>query len=188
MAKDLKKKKKADEEIVKKKKKKVVEEAPAKKKKKKVEEEVSSKKGKKAKAAKEEKSSKKSKKAEKPAKKAGKKPAKELPTYDPVKEKFKLTGLIEELADRADVDKKDVKRVIEALNEVILGSLVKKGVGEFMMPGLFKIKTVKKPAVKGGKTVKNPFKPGEMMVTKDKPATVKVKINSMKKLKDAALV
>lgn len=170
MAKELKKKKKSsDDEIVKKKKKKVVEEAPAKKKKKKVEE----------------KPAKKVKKCDKPEKAKAKK---ELPTYDPVKEKFKVTGLIEELADRADVDKKDVKRVIESLTDLICGSLVKKGVGEFMFPGLMKIVTIKKPAVKGGKKVKNPFKPGEMMITKDKPATVKVKVRPMKKLKDAALV
>lgn len=171
MAKDLKKKKKvSDDEIVKKKKKKVVEEV-VKKKKKKVEEKPS----KKVKSSKTEK-----------AKKA--KPKKELPTYDPVKEKFRITGLLEELADRADVDKKDVKRVFEAMQDVMLGSLVKKGVGEFMWPGLFKMVTIKKPAVKGGKKVKNPFKPGEMMITKDKPATVKVKVRPMKKLKDAALV
>lgn len=120
-------------------------------------------------------------------KKPAAKVAKPLPTYTPVKEKFKITGLIEELAERAEVSKADAKAVIGALQDLILGSAVKKGVGEFMFPGLFKMVTIKKPAVKGGKKAINPFTK-EPMITKDKPATVKVKIRPMKKLKDAALV
>lgn len=172
--KEVSKKKKAVAEVVTKKKKAVAEVAVKKVKKSKVESTKTSK------ASKAEKASK--------SKSAKVKVAKPLPTYTPVKEKMKVTALIEHLSEVAEVEKKEVKRVIEALSETILGSIVKKGAGEFMFPGLFKVVTIKKPAVKGGKSVKNPFKPGEMMITKDKPATVKVKVRPMKKMKDAALV
>ena len=40
------------------------------------------------------------------------------------------------------------------------------------------------PAVKGGKEVPNPFKRGEMMITKSKPARNVVKALPLKNLKD----
>ncbi len=52
------------------------------------------------------------------------------------------------------------------------------------IPGMFRLKLVKKKAVKGGKTVANPFKPGETMLTKDKPARNVIKIVPLKAMKD----
>lgn len=182
---------KKEAEVKKKKKRAVVEDAPVKKKKKvKVEEAAPSKKKKKVK---EEAPSKKSKsaKAEKPTKgkKAKKEKApKELPTYSPVKEKFSKTGFIEHIVEETELDKKDVKKVLDVIEQAVLGSLVKKGAGEFQWPGMFKIMTKRIPAKKGGEKKPNPFKPGEMMITKAKPATVRVKIRPLKKTKDAALV
>ena len=40
------------------------------------------------------------------------------------------------------------------------------------------------PAHKGGKTVPNRFKPGEMTVTKDKPASTRVTARALKGLKE----
>ena len=40
------------------------------------------------------------------------------------------------------------------------------------------------PAVKGGKMVPNRFKPGEMTMTKDKPASTRVTARPLKALKD----
>jgi len=115
------------------------------------------------------------------------KKVKEVPVYTPVKEKLNRTQLIEHLAEETELDKKQIKSVLDAIEQVIFGSVTHKGVGEFQIPGLLKIKTVHKPATKGGEKKKNPFKPGEMMITKAKPATVKVKILPLKKLKDAAI-
>ena len=62
---------------------------------------------------------------------------------------------------------------------------VKKGsTGEFTLPGLLKIKTVKKPARKARKGVPNPFRPGEVMDVAAKPASTKVKVLPLKALKD----
>jgi hypothetical protein len=57
----------------------------------------------------------------------------------------------------------------------------------FTLPGLLKIKTVKKPARPARKGVPNPFKPGELMDVAAKPASVRVKITPLKKVKDMAL-
>ena len=54
------------------------------------------------------------------------------------------------------------------------------------MPGMMKIKTVKKPARKAKKGVPNPFKPGETMDVAAKPASTAVKILPLKGMKDFA--
>jgi hypothetical protein len=57
-------------------------------------------------------------------------------------------------------------------------------VGEFTLPGLMKITTVKKPAVKARKGI-NPFT-GEETMFKAKPASVAVKVRPLKKMKEFA--
>lgn len=103
----------------------------------------------------------------------------------PMKEKLTKTQLIQHLADETELDKKDVKKVMEALETTMIASIRKKGLGEFMIPGLLKVVTKHIPAKKGGET-KMSF--GKEIVTKPKPATTKIKVRPMKKLKDAALV
>jgi hypothetical protein len=58
-----------------------------------------------------------------------------------------------------------------------------KGPGIFSVPGLMKIQVIKKPATKA-KTMPNPFKPGEMMQVKAKPARKVVKVRALKALKE----
>jgi hypothetical protein len=72
------------------------------------------------------------------------------------------------------------------LENVIERHVKKRSVGEFTLPGLLKIKTVKKPAQRARKGVPNPFKPGETMDVAAKPASTRVKITPLKKLKDMA--
>jgi nucleoid DNA-binding protein len=91
------------------------------------------------------------------------------------------SDLFAQLAEQAEVSKADVKKFYEAMTEVILKNLGKKGPGVLTLPGLFKLTTVRKPAVKGGQPVLNRFT-GEMTTTKDKPASVKVKARSLKQL------
>ena len=73
--------------------------------------------------------------------------------------------------------------VFAALEELIGQQLGKKGPGLFAIPNLVKFKLVRKPATKATKRP-NPFKPGEMMEVKAKPASVKVKPVVLKGLKD----
>jgi len=80
-----------------------------------------------------------------------------------------------------------VSSVLDELGDIIERHVKKRAVGEFTLPGLLKIKTVKKPAQKARKNVPNPFKPGELMDVAAKPASTKVKVLPLKKLKDMVL-
>jgi hypothetical protein len=67
---------------------------------------------------------------------------------------------------------------------VIEGHLKKNGAGIFTLPGLLKMKVVRKPATKARKGI-NPFT-GEETVFKAKPARNVVKIQPLKAVKEMA--
>ncbi len=100
---------------------------------------------------------------------------------------YTKSALFAELAENTELSKKDVAAVMDELAIIVERHIKKRGAGTFTLPGLLKIKTVKKPAQKARKNVPNPFKPGETMDIAAKPATVKVKVLPLKKLKDMAL-
>jgi nucleoid DNA-binding protein len=75
--------------------------------------------------------------------------------------------------------KRQVSGVFDSLNTIIRKSL--KGHGLFTLPGLAKMKVVKKPATKAREGI-NPFT-GEKMVFKAKPASKKVRVMPLKNLK-----
>jgi nucleoid DNA-binding protein len=75
--------------------------------------------------------------------------------------------------------KKQVSAVFDSLNTVIKKSLKSNGI--FTLPGLAKMKVVKKPATKAREGV-NPFT-GEKMIFKAKPASKKVRVMPLKNLK-----
>lgn len=104
-----------------------------------------------------------------------------------VREKFTKTQLLNEIADNTGLTRKEVAAVLDELGLVIERHVKKRAVGEFTLPGLLKIKTVKKPAQKARKGVPNPFRPGETMDVAAKPASTKVKVTPLKKLKDMAM-
>lgn len=110
---------------------------------------------------------------------------KAAPAIKPIKDAFSKSALIAHLAEQASVETKHVKAVLAALEQTVLGAVHKKGAGNFTLPGLFKINVVKVPA-KPKRKGKNPFT-GEEQVFAAKPASVKVKVRPLKKLKDAAL-
>ncbi|PFH30386.1 HU family DNA-binding protein [Burkholderia sp. JKS000303] len=116
------------------------------------------------------------------AKKAVAKAAPAAPT--PLKDKFTKASLATHIAERAAVEVKAVKAVLTALENVVLGSVHKKGVGEFTLPGLLKITAQVVPAKKK-RFGKDPFT-GEERWFPAKPASVRVKARALKKLKDAA--
>ena len=65
------------------------------------------------------------------------------------------TQLLTEIAENSGLAKKDVASVLDELGVVINRHVKKRGVGSFTLPGLLKIKTVKKPARKAQKGVPN---------------------------------
>jgi nucleoid DNA-binding protein len=103
-----------------------------------------------------------------------------------LKEAMTKTQLMAEIAENTGLAKKDVAGVLDELGEIIERHIKKNAVGMFTLPGLLKIKTVKKPARKAQKGVPNPFRPGETMDVAAKPASIVVKAQPLKKLKDMA--
>ena len=97
------------------------------------------------------------------------------------------TELLGEIAETTGLSKKDVSSVLDELGNTIHRHVKKRSVGTFVLPGLLKIKTVKKPARKAQKNVPNPFKPGELMDVAAKPASTSVKILPLKALKEMAM-
>lgn len=101
-----------------------------------------------------------------------------------IKEKYTKSAILAEIANNTDLSKKQVTAVFDELATVIERHIKKGAVGEFTLPGLLKIKTVKKPARKARKGVPNPFRPGELMNIAAKPASTKVKVLPLKGLKE----
>ena len=88
------------------------------------------------------------------------------------------------LAAKTGLEAKQVSAVFTALEELVKTELSKKnGAGEFVIPNIVKLKLLAKPATKATKKP-NPFKKGEMMDVKAKPASVVVKPRILKGLKD----
>lgn len=136
--------------------------------------------------------------AAKPAKAAAKPAAKKAPakakasakkaapaTVKPIAERQNKTQMLTQIAEATELSKKQVQAVLDELTNIIEGHVKKKGVGEFVLPGLLKITTVKKPATKARKGI-NPFT-GEEVMFKAKPASTSVKVRPLKKLKEMAL-
>jgi nucleoid DNA-binding protein len=122
-----------------------------------------------------------------PASKAGKKAAGAKPAaapMKPIKESFNKSGLVNHLAETAGVEPKSVKAVMAALESTMVASVNRKGAGAFVLPGLLKVTAVAVPAKKARKGI-NPFTKEET-IFKAKPASVKLKVRPLKKLKDAA--
>src|SRR5437660_1156878 len=92
--------------------------------------------------------------------------------------------LYAQLAEESGLSKAQVRSFFEALPGVIGKHLGKKGAGVLTLPGLFRLKVRRTAASKGGVKKPNPFKPGEFIVTKPKPASVKVKAFPIKALNE----
>ena len=101
-----------------------------------------------------------------------------------ISEKMTKTQILNEIATNTELSRKQVSSVLDELELLIERSIKKRSLGEFTIPGLMKITTVKKPATKARKGI-NPFT-GEETTFKAKPASVAVKVRPLKKLKDFA--
>ncbi len=84
------------------------------------------------------------------------------------------------LAEKVDMSRKQVATLFDGLADLIKVDL-KRGPGIFTVPGLMKIKVVRKPATKAREGV-NPFT-GEKIMIKAKPARNVVKVLPLKGLK-----
>ena len=83
------------------------------------------------------------------------------------------------ISKETELSKKQLAEVFESLNSILKKSLRSSGV--FTLPGLLKLKVVKKPATKAREGI-NPFT-GEKQMFKAKPASKKVRALPLKNLK-----
>jgi nucleoid DNA-binding protein len=90
--------------------------------------------------------------------------------------------LLQDVAAGTGLNRKQVAAVFEELGKVLRRELGKKGPGIVNVMGLFKIQRIVKPATKATQRP-NPFKPGEMMTVKAKPARSIIKVRPLKELK-----
>lgn len=86
-----------------------------------------------------------------------------------------------DMAAKTGLARKDVVAACDALTEIMVKSVKKHGT--FNHLGLMKLTLVKKPAVAGGKLVRNPFT-GEMVKQKSRPASSTVRVRPLKAIKD----
>lgn len=86
------------------------------------------------------------------------------------------------IAEATGLTKKQVQAVFDSLLEHVQQELGKKGPGVFVLPGLLKLRVIRKPATKAREGV-NPFT-GEKTIFKAKPARNVVKATAVKALKD----
>ncbi|MBW3567904.1 MAG: HU family DNA-binding protein [Proteobacteria bacterium] len=93
--------------------------------------------------------------------------------------KSEVVGFI---SDDTGLSKKEVNAVFESLGKIMKKNLSGRGPGLFTVPGLMKVKVIRKPATKARKGI-NPFT-GEETVFKAKPARKVVKVLPLKGLKD----
>ena len=120
-----------------------------------------------------------------PAKSAKKelaaKPAPAAKKITAVAQAMTKTQMMTTIAESTQLTRKQVQSVMDELSSLIEAHVKKKSVGNFTLPGLLKLKVIDKPATKARKGL-NPFT-GEEAVFKAKPASRKVKVIALSKLK-----
>lgn len=121
---------------------------------------------------------KKAAKKKAPAKKSA--PAKKA--APPVSSKMTKTAILAEIAQNTSLTKAQVGAVLDELETLIERHIKKRAVGEFTLPGLMKIKSVKRPATKK-RMGRNPAT-GEEIVIGPKPASIRVRVSALKRLKE----
>ncbi|CAN5821364.1 HU family DNA-binding protein [soil metagenome] len=122
--------------------------------------------------------------AKKAAPKAAEKPATTEKATAAKAKPMSKTELYTKLAEKTNLTKKDIANVFENLDQMVKSTLAnKKGPQQFVIPGLLKIRAVRKPATKA-KPGRNPAT-GETITIAAKPARNVVKVTPLKALKDS---
>ena len=91
--------------------------------------------------------------------------------------------VIAEISEFSELDKKSVSRVFDGLTELIKKQLGSRGPGEFVIPGLLKLKAVKRPATKDRPGI-NPFTKQPITISA-KPPSKSVRARPIKAIKEA---
>ena len=119
------------------------------------------------------------------SKSSSKSTAKKAGPVKPIKSTLTKSALIARIAEDNGMTRAQASGAFASIEACLLGSVHPNGSGTFMLPGLMKVSLRKVPARKAGTLVRNPGT-GEMMKAAARPATVRVKIRPLAKLKAAA--
>ena len=106
-------------------------------------------------------------------------PVKKAPA---ISKKLTKTGILAEIAENTGLTRGQVDSVLDELETLIERHIKKRSVGEFTLPGLLKIRSVKRPATKK-RMGRNPAT-GEEIVIGPKPASIRVRVTALKRLKE----
>ncbi|TDJ37569.1 MAG: integration host factor [Gammaproteobacteria bacterium] len=130
--------------------------------------------------------------AKRPAAKAEKKAAAKRPaarkaapakaSAPSVKRKMTKTAILTEIATKTDLNRNQVAAVFDELESLIERHIRKRAAGEFTLPGLLKVRSVRRPATKR-RMGRNPAT-GEEIVISAKPASIRVRVTALKRLKE----
>jgi nucleoid DNA-binding protein len=101
-----------------------------------------------------------------------------------ISERYNKIEIVNELAINSGLNRKQIDTVLDELCLLVQRHVKKRAVGEFVLSGLVKITTVKKPAKKARKGI-NTFT-GKETIFKAQPATNAVKVYALKGLRDMA--
>lgn len=115
----------------------------------------------------------------------------------PIKTKFTKAALVNHLIEAIETEhdlnhissadvKKIVRGTLDHLGDTMKRSIMPRGLGEFMLPQLLKVKLRERKAIKKGTKVRNPAT-GEMIPSKGRPRSFAVKVSPLTGLKKAAL-
>ena len=99
-----------------------------------------------------------------------------------ISERYNKIEIVNELAINSGLNRKQIDTVLDELCLLVQRHVKKRAVAEFVLSGLVKITTVKKPAKKARKGI-NTFT-GKETIFKAQPATNAVKVYALKGLRD----
>ena len=102
-----------------------------------------------------------------------------------LRQKMTKPAILAHLAAETDLSRAEVAAVLDELELLIFRHIKKRAVGEFSLPGLLKIRSVKRPATKK-RMGRNPAT-GEEIVIPPRPATTRVRVTPLKRMKEMVL-
>ena len=102
-----------------------------------------------------------------------------------IRQKMSKAQILAHLATQTGLTRAQVNSVLDELEVLVMRHVKKRAVGEFTLPGLLKIRSVKRPATKK-RMGRNPAT-GEQIEIPARPATTRVRATPLKRLKEMVL-
>ena len=102
-----------------------------------------------------------------------------------IRQKMSKAQILTHLATQTGLTRAQVGSVLDELEVLVMRHVKKRAVGEFTLPGLLKIRSVKRPATKK-RMGRNPAT-GEQIEIPARPATTRVRATPLKRLKEMVL-